>query len=64
MCTAQCREVLCVNSSLLRGHCACTAQCREVLCVYYTVLRGTVCVLHSVERDCLSAALCRGALCV
>ena len=36
VCTAQCREALCVLHSVER-HCVCTAQCREALCVYSTV---------------------------
>ena len=47
VCTAQCREALCVYCTVLRGtvcalqcverQCVCTAKCREALCVYCTV---------------------------
>jgi len=46
VCTAQCREALCV----------CTAQCSEVLGVYCIVKRGTVCVLYREERHVLCKA--------
>ena len=47
VCSAQCREALCVYCTVYRGtvcvlhsverHCVCTAQCREALSVYCTV---------------------------
>jgi len=44
VCTAQCREALCVLHSVER-HYVCTAQCREALCVYCTVYRGMTIIL-------------------